>query len=162
MRSNFSRGGRNEDGAALVEMALITPLLLILLLGIIEFGYVFGQYNEVRHAAREGARYAAVSNPDLDGDGTLGDDDDVLLAVCNAINLSGATIEVSLAWDDANTNGNPDRLEDGTVTVSADIESLSNAPIISSFVPDTIENSAVFRLEQDADNWSTFTDEECP
>jgi Flp pilus assembly protein TadG len=141
----LNRKARGEDGAALVEMALITPLLLILLLGIIEFGYVFAQYNEVRHAAREGARYAAVSNPDLNGDGTVGNTADVMVAVCNAIDLSNATISVTLVSD-----GTPQRLENAELTVTAAISSLSNAPIISSFVPDEISNTAVFRLEQDA------------
>ena len=62
---------KGERGASLVEFALIMPLLLILVLGIVEFGYLFAQFNEVRHAAREGARYAAVSNPaDYNGDGS--------------------------------------------------------------------------------------------
>ena len=72
-----------ENGASLVEFALIAPFLLLLLLGIVEFGYLFGQYNEVRHAAREGARYAAVSYPDLDGGG-IGSSD-VVEAVCDSI-----------------------------------------------------------------------------
>ncbi|MDX1747957.1 MAG: TadE/TadG family type IV pilus assembly protein, partial [Halobacteriales archaeon] len=54
-----------ERGAALVEFAVLAPLLILLVLGIVEFGWKFGQFNDVRHGAREGGRYAAV-----DGDGT--------------------------------------------------------------------------------------------
>ena len=66
--TNYKRNRKGGDaGASLVEFALIAPFLLLLLMGIIEFGFLFGQSNEVRHAAREGAHYAAVSYPDRDG-----------------------------------------------------------------------------------------------
>jgi len=43
-------------------MAIAMPLLLVLILGIIDFGAVFNSYNEIRSAARDGARLAAVDN----------------------------------------------------------------------------------------------------
>lgn len=45
----------------IVESAFVVPVLLVLLLGIIEFGWAFGQHLDVRHAAREGSRLAAVN-----------------------------------------------------------------------------------------------------
>ena len=63
MRRFTIRKKHREDGAALVEMALITPLLLLLLFGIIEFSWLFSQNLDVRHGAREGARLAAVNYP---------------------------------------------------------------------------------------------------
>ena len=45
-------------------MALILPLLLALLLGIIEFGVAVMRYNTVANAAREGARAGVVSDCD--------------------------------------------------------------------------------------------------
>jgi Flp pilus assembly protein TadG len=52
----------NKDkGQALVEFAIILPILLLLLLGILQFGVVFNNYIQVTSAAREGARKAAVS-----------------------------------------------------------------------------------------------------
>ncbi len=56
--------GASESGAALVEFAIMMPLLLLLLFGIIEFGWVLSQNLDVRHGAREGARLAAVNFPD--------------------------------------------------------------------------------------------------
>ncbi|MHB0875764.1 MAG: TadE family protein [Anaerolineae bacterium] len=47
-------------GQSLVEMALVLPLLLLLVFGIIEFGRVFNAYIIVTNAAREGARCGAV------------------------------------------------------------------------------------------------------
>lgn len=53
---------RNERGASLVEFALVFPVFLLIIIGIIEFSFVLAQNNEVRHLAREGARIAAVEN----------------------------------------------------------------------------------------------------
>jgi Flp pilus assembly protein TadG len=78
----------------MVEFAVALPLLLILVLGIIEFGFVLAQMNEIRHGAREGARYAAVSRPDYDGGGGVGDNADVIAATCDAIALPGTTVSV--------------------------------------------------------------------
>ncbi len=52
-------------GQALVEMALVLPLLLMLLWGVVEFGRVGHAYLVVTHAAREGAR-AGVVGADYD------------------------------------------------------------------------------------------------
>ena len=51
---------RSERGAELIEFALTLPLLLLLVLGIIEFGFLFQEYEVVTNSAREGARIAAM------------------------------------------------------------------------------------------------------
>ncbi|MGH8990120.1 MAG: TadE/TadG family type IV pilus assembly protein [Acidimicrobiia bacterium] len=56
------RRSKGERGASLVEFALVLPVLVILLFGIIDFGFAFNSYIEVRSGAREGARLAAVNN----------------------------------------------------------------------------------------------------
>ena len=57
---------RNEDGAAAVEFALIVGLLAILVFGLLEYGLAFWQVQNLRSAAREGARVAAVGGDDAD------------------------------------------------------------------------------------------------
>jgi Flp pilus assembly pilin Flp len=58
------RAVRNEDGAALVEFALVLPLLLLLLIGMLDLGKAFNYWIDETHLANEGARYAAVNkNP---------------------------------------------------------------------------------------------------
>jgi Flp pilus assembly protein TadG len=52
---------RREDGQAIVEFALVLPILMALLLGIVQFGIVFNNYETLTDAARVGARKAAVS-----------------------------------------------------------------------------------------------------
>lgn len=53
---------RNEHGAAAVEFALILPVLLLILIGIIEFSLAFNAQLSLNQAAREGARYMAIHN----------------------------------------------------------------------------------------------------
>jgi Flp pilus assembly protein TadG len=47
----------------MVEFALILPLLLLLLIGIVEFARAWNVYEVLTDAAREGARNAVVDNP---------------------------------------------------------------------------------------------------
>ncbi|NMA02289.1 MAG: pilus assembly protein [Clostridia bacterium] len=54
----------SNRGQALVELALILPLLLLLIFGIIEFGRVFSTQLMVAHGAREGVRQATVGASD--------------------------------------------------------------------------------------------------
>jgi Flp pilus assembly protein TadG len=53
-------GRRRRLGTAVVEMAVVTPLLITMLFGIIEFGYAFTVRQSLVTAAREGARVAAL------------------------------------------------------------------------------------------------------
>ncbi len=50
----------SQRGQATVELVLMTPLLLVLLFLIFEFGRMFGSWLIITNAAREGARYAVV------------------------------------------------------------------------------------------------------
>ena len=52
---------RDERGTALVEFALIAPLLFLLLFGIIDFGRALNYYNQVTQLAGQGARAAVVN-----------------------------------------------------------------------------------------------------
>jgi Flp pilus assembly protein TadG len=51
---------KDNKGAALVELALILPLLLLVVFGICEFGWAMYVDNTLNRAAREGARSASV------------------------------------------------------------------------------------------------------
>jgi Flp pilus assembly protein TadG len=52
---------RDERGAAAVEFALVAPLLIMLVMGIISFGYMLSFRQALSQGAAEGARAAAVS-----------------------------------------------------------------------------------------------------
>jgi uncharacterized protein (UPF0333 family) len=53
---------RGESGQVLIEFALVVPVLLLMVVGIIDFGLAFNTWNTAQNAAREGARIAAVSS----------------------------------------------------------------------------------------------------
>ena len=54
------RGIRSERGAALVEFALVVPLLMMMMCATIDFGLAVYTLNNLTAAVREGGRYGAV------------------------------------------------------------------------------------------------------
>jgi Flp pilus assembly protein TadG len=138
-------------------MAMVAPFLLLLLLGIIEFGYVFGQYNEIRHSVREGARIAAVSNTALDQDSDSDfDADDIEQYICDNLALTNGVKTITLTQSGTAIGST------ATVEVSVATASLSGAPIISGFVPSPLANTATFVLENDASWTAPTTAHTCP
>ncbi|HEY0780383.1 MAG TPA: TadE/TadG family type IV pilus assembly protein [Gemmatirosa sp.] len=62
--SALTRWTRDERGAALVEFAIVVPMLLVLVLAIVDFGRMMAVSGGLAAAVRDGARYAATSaNP---------------------------------------------------------------------------------------------------
>ena len=59
------RRRRPDSGEALVEMALVLPILLVLSLGMLDFGRAFHAKSILDQAAREGARVAVITGPPL-------------------------------------------------------------------------------------------------
>ena len=56
----MSRSRRDDRGAAMVEFAIVLPVLLLILMGIIEFGRAYNAQVSIQAAAREGARELAL------------------------------------------------------------------------------------------------------
>lgn len=65
--------GRDSKGAAAVEFALVLPILLVLVLGIIEFGYLAYANASAAGAAREGARVMALTDNEAAARATAAD-----------------------------------------------------------------------------------------
>jgi Flp pilus assembly protein TadG len=61
---------RNERGQTMTEFALVLPILVVLMLGIVQFGLAFNNYVTLTDAVRAGARKAAVSRNTSDPAGT--------------------------------------------------------------------------------------------
>lgn len=55
---------KNQRGASAVEFAIILPILVMILFGMFQFGIAYNNWIALTHAAREGARLAAVGNYD--------------------------------------------------------------------------------------------------
>ena len=66
----FKRRRSSQKGTSVVEFAIILPLLLLLLMGIIDLGALFWVNITMQHAVREGTRYAITGRVDLDPDET--------------------------------------------------------------------------------------------
>jgi Flp pilus assembly protein TadG len=68
MRPEISRGKAHRRGNAVLEAALVIPILLSLAFGTVEFGYFFYVKNQLQGAAREGVRAAiapSATNADV-------------------------------------------------------------------------------------------------
>ncbi|QGU00113.1 hypothetical protein SYNTR_1519 [Candidatus Syntrophocurvum alkaliphilum] len=61
IRKKFTK---REEGQALVEMALVIPILLLFFMGIFEFGRIFGSLMVINNLARDGVRHGVVGNND--------------------------------------------------------------------------------------------------
>ncbi len=61
MKPSTTRLHRSEKGQGMVELALMLPVMLLLILGVIDLGMGFRTYIGLNNAAREGARWVSQS-----------------------------------------------------------------------------------------------------
>lgn len=62
---------KKENGQSLVEFAIVLPMLLLLVCGIIDFGWLFYNQLSLDNCAREAARYGAVNAAKTDCDALI-------------------------------------------------------------------------------------------
>jgi Flp pilus assembly protein TadG len=102
----MKRGQKHSDkGQAFVEFALVLPALLLIVLGIVQFGRMYNNYETITNATRAGARVAAVSRSSSNPVSAT------VQAVKNAapnLDASQLNVTVSSTWQTG-----------GTVTVTA-------------------------------------------
>ena len=116
---------RNTDGVSAVEFGLVLPLLLVLVLGIIDYGYVFFVDLTLTNAAREGARVGVTR----DGTVVSGQSNIVTAAeTATQAYLDSAGISATIEVDPP-TTGDP---TDDDVKVTVTIEDF--VPLVG-FVP---------------------------
>ena len=89
MRIMLKKFNKHHEGQSLVEFALVVPIYILILMGIIEFGRAWMTMNILSSASREGARIAAVTGPDVSSVNTA------VQNVLSASNLPSGTINVS-------------------------------------------------------------------
>lgn len=71
MTRRRTRGWRSEDGQALVEFALVVPMLLLLVVGLAEFSRAWNTQQVLTDSAREALRNSVVANPGFTYDSML-------------------------------------------------------------------------------------------
>jgi Flp pilus assembly protein TadG len=148
-----------DSGAALVEFALIAPLLFLIVFGIIEFGYGYGQSLDVRHGAREGSRLAAVNFKTGSPNPTT-QSAQIVSEICNRMQVGGGDgTTVSLSYVTPGANG-PDRGNLARVEVRRPLQQITGFLdfALSGVV---LESEVETRLEVDA-TWAAVTNQACP
>jgi len=122
-------------GISIIELAIVLPLVLLLILGLLEYGWVFRQSYHIANAARQGARWAAPP------EATRADAENVIqVAMAQAgIGVSDYTV----TWNPA-SDVSAGELFTCTVTVAYDDIALG-MPLVPT--PDTLESSITMRKE---------------
>jgi Flp pilus assembly protein TadG len=84
-----------ERGQSMVELAIVLPVLVVLLFGIVQFGIAFNNYVTLTDAVRAGARAGAVARNDSNPS------NDAVNAVLNSatnLNQSNLNVSVNSTW----------------------------------------------------------------
>jgi Flp pilus assembly protein TadG len=109
---NAQRRPDRARGAALVEFALVMPLLFMLLFGIVDFGMQFANINAMRQGTREAARQAVVATFGTENHcsltGVTPTDSDAAFLICLAkdrIGLADTNVRVKLKFTTTNNVG---------------------------------------------------------
>ncbi|OGO81320.1 MAG: hypothetical protein A2Y21_07120 [Clostridiales bacterium GWC2_40_7] len=124
----------SKKGQSLVETALVLPIIIIILMGIIDFGLMFNNYLVVSNASREGARNAAVGATDIEIVSIVG-------TVSGTLDVSKITTEISPS-ESLRKQG-----DEVAVTVKYDYKLLT--PVIGAFFSGQVQltGTSVMRME---------------
>ncbi len=122
---------RRDQGASLVEFALILPVFMMLLLGLFSGGIALNDKQELTHAVREGARYgAAIPAKDFTDDDLAVAVRDYIIATSNG--LLDASSEICVAV----VRGTPDTGTQETAD-SVPANTYLDFEVVSATTPDT-------------------------
>jgi Flp pilus assembly protein TadG len=87
---------RSERGQTMAEFALVLPVLVLLLFGIVQFGITFNHYVTLTDAVRAGARKAAVSRHERD---PVGVTVDTVRTAATDLKAADLQIGVQSSWE---------------------------------------------------------------
>ena len=129
---------KKEDGQAMVEFALVLPIFILLLGGIIDFGWIFGNQIVANNACRDAARYSAVHYHEFTSDA------DVKTAAQARI---VAVLPPGGTFTNITVGMTTPVIEDINLSLSTDIKVLT--PILSTILGSTytIHTNYVMRVE---------------
>lgn len=119
---------KSEKGQSLVEFALVLPVLLLLLFGIVDFGRIFHIYLTMDHAGREAARAASIGK-------TKEEITNTAVRYGESINLDGDNVFIS-------PSGNE-------VTIKIDYTATLLTPIFGDLIEEIpLSDSTTMRVEE--------------
>jgi Flp pilus assembly protein TadG len=125
---------RNEKGQSLVELALVLPLVLLLLVGLFDFGRIFYTYTHLHLASQESVRLAGLGKSDSE----------VTQFVKDYIHIGDpADLQVTISPDDLT------RFSGDYVTVQLKLPATIVTPMMASLFPSPfyIETESTIRVE---------------
>jgi Flp pilus assembly protein TadG len=132
------RAARRRRGTTLVEAAIVLPLLLLVIFGLIEYGSMFLRLQQVANVARQAARRAATP------DATPGEVTGLITTMMTSAGLGGSEYVATVSPADP---GDAER--GGQVSVKIEITyskiAITNAPLIP--VPAKIARTVVMAKE---------------
>ncbi len=89
----------SERGQGLVEFAIIVPVFMLLLLGMLEFGFIFDHTMTITYATREGARsgaaFASGNSTTMICNSTVDVDKNIIAAVQRVLKAPGSRVVLS-------------------------------------------------------------------
>ena len=133
-----SRRDARDSGAAAVEFALVLPILLLLVFGIVDFGRLYFTQITLTDAAREGARVLALEGAAGSGYSATQASDDAEARVQDAVSGVDGAVNVSSGTC---TDGQP-----VTVTVTTDFSFLTPLPDLAGILGiTTVTGTGVMR-----------------
>jgi|LSQX01.2.fsa_nt_gb Flp pilus assembly protein TadG len=133
---------REENGQAIVEFAITMPLLLLILCGIIDFGWLFFNKLNISNYTREATRYAIVAG-----------NDETALSLTEKIQTKVINSATLYSSDDLNvdiTFSKPASIKEGDVTVEITALVSSLTPVTSLMATDgkiEVASAATMRME---------------
>jgi Flp pilus assembly protein TadG len=137
----------------MVELAILTPLLFLIIFGIIEFGWAFYQDLDVRHGARETARLVAVNYKQTPADIGATQTLSIVAAACDRMDApSNTSVSMSRSGDAIG--------QTATVTISKPLDQLTGY-LGFALNGKTLTSSVKIRLEQAA-TWTPVSGQPCP
>lgn len=149
-----ANGGR-EEGASAVEFAVLLPLLIMLVFGIVEFGIVFGQDLALSNGARQGARIG-VAGPYPGAGSDPADCAEIFTSVRNGATTLGvapADVDVEVFVNGSSKCSTPSGVEPcsgspagAQLRVQATFETSLNIPMVVTRTFD-LEREGTFRCE---------------
>lgn len=124
--------GRGEDGQSVLEFALVLPILLLFLIGIIDFGRMYSTHLILNEAATDAARYASLGDSNTE--------------VGQVVSADAGMLGSGVQW---NINPSSDRVSGDPVTVTVTDSVQLFDPILAAILgnPASVQAAVTMRVE---------------
>lgn len=139
MRKGMRRFFKNEKGQAVIELAITLPILLLVLCGIIDFGWIFSNKMLIIYNSREGARYGSLIATEANAK---------TLITNRVIDITPEYLQDEMTV--GVTFSNPTDIRAGDIKVKASCSIKALTPLVGIFIKDQtilLESTCVMKIE---------------